>query len=74
MFAQEAPPDFDVPGRRERGERQELVAEVGLVELACATGEVSPVDRSGHRPAGRRDDAARMADQPQAGGFTQSSH
>src|SRR3954447_16048779 len=47
MFAQEPPPDFDVPGRREPGERPELVAEVGLVEVACATGEVAPVDRSG---------------------------
>ena len=47
MFAQEPPPDFDVPGRREPGERQELVAEVGLVEVACAIGEVAPVDRSG---------------------------
>src|SRR5688500_10512169 len=27
-----------------------------------------------HRPAGRRDDAARMADQPQAGGLAQPSH
>lgn len=47
MFAQEPPPDFDVPGRREPGERPELVAEVGLVEVACAMGEVAPVDRSG---------------------------
>src|SRR3954453_19889476 len=47
MFAQEPPPDFDVPGRREPGERPELVAEVGLVEVAGATGEVAPVDRSG---------------------------
>jgi hypothetical protein len=47
MFAQEPPPDFDVPGRREPGERPELVAEVGLVERACAMGEVAPVDRSG---------------------------
>ncbi|MER5472158.1 hypothetical protein [Streptomyces sp. NPDC002685] len=47
MFAQEPPPDFDVPDRREPGERPELVAEVGLVEVACATGEVAPVDRSG---------------------------
>jgi hypothetical protein len=38
MFAQEPPPDFDVPGRREPGEGPELVAEVGLVEVACATG------------------------------------
>lgn len=45
MFAQK-PPDFDVPGRREPGERPELVAEVGLVEVACATDEVAPVDRS----------------------------
>src|SRR4051795_2990594 len=47
MFAQEPPPDLDVPGRREPGERPELVAEVGLIEVACATGEVAPVDRSG---------------------------
>ena len=47
MFAQEPPPDFDLPGRREPGERRELVAEAGLVEVACATGEVAPVDRSG---------------------------
>src|SRR5215813_6073405 len=47
MFAQEPPPDFDVPGRREPGELPELVAEVGLVEVACATGEVAPVDRPG---------------------------
>src|SRR5262249_50970807 len=46
MFAQEPPPDFDVPGRREPSARPELVAEVGLVEVACATGEVAPVDRS----------------------------
>jgi hypothetical protein len=32
---------------REPSERSELVAEVGLVEVACATGEVAPVDRSG---------------------------
>ena len=36
MFAQEPPPDFDVPGRREPGERPELVAEVSLVEVASA--------------------------------------
>jgi hypothetical protein len=52
MFAQEPPPDFDVPGRREPGEGPELVAEVGLVEVACATGEVTPVDRSGEVQAG----------------------
>ena len=52
MFAQEPPPDFDVPGRREPGERPELVAEVGLVEVACATGEVAPVSRAfGGAPA-----------------------
>jgi len=40
MFAQEPPPDFDVPGRRERGERPELVAATapqhleGIVRLA----------------------------------------
>jgi hypothetical protein len=49
MFAQEPPPDFDVPGRREPGERPELVAEVGLIEVACATGAVAPVDRSVRR-------------------------
>ena len=47
MFAQQPPPDFDVPGRREPGERPGLVAELSLVEVACATGEVAPVDRSG---------------------------
>jgi hypothetical protein len=47
MFAQEPPPDFGVPGRREPGDRPELVADVGLAEVACATGEVAPVDRSG---------------------------
>ena len=47
MFAQEPPPDVDVPDRREPGERPELVAEVGLVEVACATGELAPVDRCG---------------------------
>src|SRR6185369_92181 len=47
MFAQEPPPDFDVPGRRESGERPELVAEVGLVEVAGATGKAAPVDRFG---------------------------
>ena len=51
MFAQEPPPDFDGPGRREPGERPELVAEVGLVEVACATGEVAPVEsRRSDRP------------------------
>ena len=29
MFPQDPPPDSDVPGRREHGERPELVAEVG---------------------------------------------
>ncbi len=47
MLAQEPPPDFDVPGRREPGERPELVAEAGLVEVACANGEVAPADRPG---------------------------
>src|SRR3954454_19045965 len=47
MFAQEPPPDFDVPGWREPGERTELVAEVSLVEVAGAGGEVAPVDRPG---------------------------
>ena len=35
MFAQEPPPNFDVAGRREPGERPELLAEVGLVEVAA---------------------------------------
>ena len=47
MFAQEPPPDFEIAGRREPGERPELLDEVGLVEVACASGEVAPVDRSG---------------------------
>src|SRR5690348_14031273 len=47
MLAPEPPPDFEVPSRREPGERPELVAEVGLVEVAGAAGEVAPVDRSG---------------------------
>jgi hypothetical protein len=47
MFAQELTPHFDVPGRREPGECPELVAEVGLVEVARDNGEVAPVDRSG---------------------------
>ena len=47
MFAQEPTPDFDISCRREPGELPELVAEVGLIEVACATGEVGPVDRSG---------------------------
>jgi len=42
MFAQAPPPDFDVRGRRGPGERPELVAEVGLIEIARATGEVAP--------------------------------
>ena len=44
MFAQEPPPDFDVPGRREPGERSELVAEVGLVEVAGLGGDVFGLD------------------------------
>src|SRR3954468_16612191 len=45
MIAQESPPDFGVPGRREPGELPELAHEVGLVEVARASGNVSPVDR-----------------------------
>ncbi|WP_198295449.1 hypothetical protein [Diaminobutyricimonas sp. LJ205] len=41
MFAQDLSPDFDVPGRREPGERPELVAEVSLVEVACPTARSS---------------------------------
>jgi hypothetical protein len=47
VLALRPPPDLDAPGRRQHGERPELVAEVSLVEVACATGEVAPVDRSG---------------------------
>jgi hypothetical protein len=47
MFAQEPPPDVEVPSRRQPRERPELVAEVGLVVVAGATGELAPVDRSG---------------------------
>jgi hypothetical protein len=47
MFAQEPPPDVEVAGRRQPRERPELVAEVGLVVVAGATGDVEPVDRSG---------------------------
>ena len=47
MFAREPPLDFDLTGRREPGERLELVAKVGLAEEACAAGEVAPADRSG---------------------------
>jgi len=47
MFTQEPPPDVEVPSRRQPRERPELVAEVGLVVVAGATGELEPVDRSG---------------------------
>jgi hypothetical protein len=40
MIAQESPPDFDIPGRREPGELPELVDEVGPVEVARAGGNV----------------------------------
>src|SRR4051794_31025870 len=43
MIARESPPDFGVPGRRETGEVPELAHEVGLVEVARASGNVSPV-------------------------------
>jgi hypothetical protein len=46
MFAQEPPPDVEVPSRRQPRERPEVVAEVGLVVVAGATGELEPVDRS----------------------------
>ena len=49
MFAQEPPPDFDVPGRREPGESPELVAEVGRLEVACVGVQPKVVsDRMGH--------------------------
>jgi hypothetical protein len=38
MFAQEPPPDVEVPSRRQPRERPEVVAEVGLVVVAGATG------------------------------------
>jgi hypothetical protein len=34
MFAQEPPPDVEVPSRRQPRERPEVVAEVGLVVVA----------------------------------------
>src|SRR3569833_2114092 len=48
MKPQESPPDFGVPGRREPGELPELAHEVGLVVVAGASGNVSPVDRCSH--------------------------
>src|SRR5918997_1383330 len=47
MFAKEPPPDFDISCRCQPRELPELVAEVGLIEVAPANGEVAPVDRSG---------------------------
>ncbi|WP_177225144.1 hypothetical protein [Geodermatophilus obscurus] len=47
MLAHRSPPDLDVPGRRQLGDRPVFVAEVTLVKAACATGQVAPVDRSG---------------------------
>ena len=41
MFVQEPPPDLEIPGGREPGELPELVAEVGPIEVARATGEVA---------------------------------
>jgi hypothetical protein len=45
-FAQELPPNFDVPGQREPGERPELVAE-GLVVPVCASS--TTIGALGHR-------------------------
>src|SRR5262249_60222097 len=45
VIAQEPLPDLDVPGRREPGELPELVAEMGLVEVARLSGDLAPVDR-----------------------------
>src|SRR5262249_10315621 len=45
VIAQEPLPDLDVPGRRESGELPELVAEMGLVEVARLSGDLAPVDR-----------------------------
>jgi hypothetical protein len=39
MFAQEPPPDVEVTSWRQPRERPEVVAEVGLVVVAGATGE-----------------------------------
>jgi len=47
VFAQEAPPNVEIPGRRQPRERPEVVAEVSLVVVAGATSELGPVDRSG---------------------------
>src|SRR5262245_16122992 len=47
VFAQEPPPEVEVAGWRQPREFPEFVAEVGLVVVAGATGEVEPVDRSG---------------------------
>jgi hypothetical protein len=51
MFAQEPPPDVEVPSRRQPRERPEVVAEVGLVVVAGATGEriAALVDRLARR-------------------------
>ena len=46
MLAQQPSPDFDVPGQDEPGELPELVADVGLVEVASATREAARVDGS----------------------------
>jgi hypothetical protein len=40
MLAQEPPPDVEMLRRRQPRERPELVAEVGLVVVAGATGEL----------------------------------
>jgi hypothetical protein len=40
MLAQEPPPEVEAPSRRQPRERPEVVAEVGLVVVAGATGEL----------------------------------
>lgn len=64
MFAQELRPDFDKPGGRESGERAELVPEVRLLEGACATGDVGPIDRAGGVDGERGGGEAMGAGQP----------
>src|SRR4030095_3121759 len=48
VLAEEALPDFDIPGRCEPGVLPELVDEVGLVVVTCAGGNVTPVDGCGY--------------------------
>jgi hypothetical protein len=47
MFAQEPPPDFDDRVGVSPVNARNSWPKLGLVEVACAIGEVAPVDRSG---------------------------